>query len=98
MSNEEKIEFDTMLDIAQEEQEKRDKDIISQLKTKHAPMIDGIFDYFLLILGKQEFKDEFYRIVTSWYLQAPHGTAKVWIEENNKAIETEHEMQLRYDI
>ena len=97
MSNEEKIEFNVMLDIAQEEQEKRDKDIINQLKTKHAPMIDGIFEHYLG-LDKQEFKNEFYTIVTTWYLQAPHGTAKVWIEENNKAIETEHEMQLRYDI
>ena len=97
MSNEEKIEFNVMLDIAQEEQEKKMNTALHELKTIHSPMIDTIFDYFLKELDKHEFKDEFYRIVTAWYLQDPIQ-AKIWVEENNKEIESRHEMQLRYDI
>ena len=97
MSNEEKIDFNVMLDIAHDNQKKQMEIKLEELKTKHAPMIDSIFDYYLLERDKQEFKNEFHSIVTSWYLQDTIK-AKIWIEENNKAINTEHEMQLRYDI
>ena len=96
MSNEEKIDFNVMLDIAHDNQKKQMEIKLEELKTKHAQMIDSIFDYYLLERDKQEFKDEFHSIVTSWYLQDTIK-AKIWIEENNKAINTEHEMQLRMD-
>ena len=97
MTNNEKIEFNVMLDIAQEQQEKRMNTALNELKTIHSPMINTIFDYFLKELDEHEFKDEFYRIVTRWYLQDPIR-AKIWIEENNKEINTREEMQLRYEI
>ena len=97
MSNEEKIEFNVMLDIAQEEQEKKMNTALHELKTIHSAMIDNIFEYFIEVIDKPSFKQEFYTIVSKWYLQDPIQ-AKIWVEENNKEIESRHEMQLRYDI
>ena len=97
MANEEKIGFDVMLDIAQEEQEKKMNTALHELKTIHSAMIDTIFDYFIEEIDKPSFKQEFYTIVSKWYLQDPIQ-AKIWVEENNKEIESRHEMQLRYDI
>ena len=97
MSNEEKIEFNVMLDIAQEEQEKKMNTALHELKTIHSAMIDNIFEYFIEVIDKPSFKQEFYTIVSKWYLQDPIQ-AKIWVEENNKEIESRHESQLRYDI
>jgi len=96
MSNEEKIEFNVMLDIAQEEQDKRMKEYVNKLQVL-SPIIDNIFEYFIEVIDKPSFKQEFYTIVSKWYLQDPIQ-AKIWIEENNKEIESRHESQLRYDI
>ena len=97
MSNEEKIDFNVMLDIAQEEQEKKMNTALHELKTIHSKMIDNIFEYFIEEIDKPSFKQEFYTIVSKWYLQDPIQ-AKIWVEENNKEIESRNEMQLRYDI
>jgi hypothetical protein len=96
MSNEEKIGFDVMLDIAQEEQDKRMKEHVNKLQVL-SPIIDNIFEYFIEVIDKPSFKQEFYTIVSKWYLQDP-TQAKIWIEENNKEIESRHESQLRYDF